>query len=62
MLNFNIATKPLLLVPIGLGYAAIYYFLFRFVIRQWNLSTPGREDEEGAEGTDGALLTQDTKA
>jgi PTS system N-acetylglucosamine-specific IIC component len=62
VLNFNIATQPLLLVPIGLGYAAIYYFLFRFVIRKWNLSTPGREDEEGAEGTDGALLTQDTKA
>ena len=45
MLNFNIATKPLLLIVIGLGYAAVYYFLFRFVIRKWNLRTPGREDE-----------------
>lgn len=45
VLNFNIATQPLLLIPIGLGYAAIYYFLFRFVIRKWNLKTPGREDE-----------------
>ena len=26
-LNFNIATKPLLLILIGLGYAALYYFL-----------------------------------
>ncbi len=47
-LNFNIATHPLWLIPIGLGYAAVYYFLFRFVIRKWNLRTPGRE-EEGAE-------------
>ena len=45
-LNFGIATKPLLLIPIGLGYAAVYYFLFRFVIRKWNLRTPGREEED----------------
>jgi PTS system N-acetylglucosamine-specific IIC component len=44
-LNFNIATDPLLLIPIGLGYAVVYYFLFRFVIRRWNLRTPGREEE-----------------
>ena len=41
VLNFNIATKPLLLILIGLGYAVIYYFPFRFVIRKWNLRTPG---------------------
>lgn len=46
LLNFNIATQPLLLIPIGLGYAAVYYVLFRFVIRKWNLRTPGREDED----------------
>jgi PTS system N-acetylglucosamine-specific IIC component len=45
-LNFNIATRPLLLVLVGLGYAAVYYFLFRFVIRRWNLRTPGREDDD----------------
>jgi N-acetylglucosamine PTS system EIICBA or EIICB component len=45
MINFNIADKPLLLIPIGLGYAVLYYFLFRFVIRKWNLRTPGREEE-----------------
>src|SRR4051794_29602686 len=55
LLNFGQATKPLLLIPIGLVYAAIYYVLFRFVIRKWNLRTPGREEEAveagGAEGT-----------
>lgn len=45
-LNFNIATHPLWLIPIGVGYAIVYYFLFRFVIRKWNLRTPGREDED----------------
>lgn len=45
-LNWNIATHPAFLIPIGLGYAALYYFLFRFVIRKWNLRTPGREDED----------------
>jgi len=56
-LNFNIATKPLLIIPIGLAYAALYYFLFRFVIRKWNLKTPGREDE-GEE----SLVEADTSA
>ncbi len=46
VLNFNIATRPLLLVVIGLGYAAVYYLLFRWVIRRWNLRTPGREDDD----------------
>jgi N-acetylglucosamine PTS system EIICBA or EIICB component len=46
LLNFNIATRPLWLVVIGIGYAALYYFAFRFVIRKWNLRTPGREDDE----------------
>jgi N-acetylglucosamine PTS system EIICBA or EIICB component len=45
VLNFNIATRPLFLILIGIGYAAIYYFTFRFVIRKWNLRTPGREEE-----------------
>jgi len=46
VLNFGKATNPLLLLPVGAAYAAIYYTLFRFVIRKLNLKTPGREDEE----------------
>jgi N-acetylglucosamine PTS system EIICBA or EIICB component len=57
VLNFNIATRPLWLIVIGLGYAVIYYFSFRFVIRWWNLKTPGREDE----GED-SLVVADTSA
>jgi PTS system N-acetylglucosamine-specific IIC component len=56
-LNFNIATRPLWLIPIGVGYAAIYYFLFRFVIRKWNLRTPGREEDDAE-----SLVEADTSA
>ncbi len=49
LLNFNIATQPLMIVVFGLIYAVIYYFVFRFAITRFNLRTPGRE-EEGAEG------------
>ncbi|GGN01765.1 PTS sugar transporter subunit IIA [Lentzea pudingi] len=55
LLNFNIATKPLLIIPIGLVYAAIYYFLFRFVITKWNLKTPGREDDESPEADESVV-------
>lgn len=48
-LNYNIATRPLWLIPIGLGYAVVYYVTFRWVIRWWNLRTPGREDDEIAD-------------
>ncbi|MFC4556197.1 PTS transporter subunit EIIC [Georgenia faecalis] len=45
LLNFRIAEQPLMIILIGLVYAVIYYFLFRFAIKKWNLRTPGREDE-----------------
>jgi PTS system D-glucosamine-specific IIC component len=35
-----------LVIPVGLAFAAIYYFGFRFAIRTWDLKTPGREDDE----------------
>lgn len=52
LLNFRIAEMPLLLVVIGLGYAVVYYFLFRFVITRWNLRTPGREEDDSLVGAD----------
>ncbi|WP_406148605.1 PTS transporter subunit EIIC [Streptomyces sp. NBC_01012] len=49
-LNLNIASKPWLLVLVGLCFAAVYYVVFRFAITKFNLPTPGREsDEELAE-------------
>ena len=62
LLNWNIATKPGLLIVIGLVYAVVYYVLFRFVIRKWNLRTPGRE-EDGEESVAAGFLTdQPTEA
>jgi PTS system N-acetylglucosamine-specific IIC component len=48
-LNWNLATKPWLIIPIGLVFGAVYYFGFRFAIARWNLPTPGREPEEEIE-------------
>ncbi|GAB3181962.1 PTS transporter subunit EIIC [Nesterenkonia halophila] len=45
VLNWRIGTEPALLILIGLGYAVLYYVVFRLVIRAWNLKTPGREDD-----------------
>ncbi len=35
-----------MLIVQGLVFAVIYYFLFLFLIRVFDLKTPGREDEE----------------
>ncbi len=48
VLNFKGATRPLLLLPVGLVYAALYYGLFRYCITRFNLQTPGREAGEVA--------------
>ncbi|MET7485985.1 PTS transporter subunit EIIC [Streptomyces sp. NPDC005538] len=48
-LNWNLATKPWLIIPIGLVFGAVYYFVFRFAIIKWNLPTPGREPDEEVE-------------
>ncbi|WP_327283614.1 MULTISPECIES: PTS transporter subunit EIIC [unclassified Streptomyces] len=58
VINFGLATKPLLIVPIGLGFAVVYYAVFRFAITKFDIPTPGREsDEEIA-----AMQAENTKA
>jgi PTS system N-acetylglucosamine-specific IIC component len=46
VLNFRLATRPWLLLPVGLGYFALYYAVFRYLIVRLDLRTPGRELEE----------------
>jgi len=58
LLNFRIATHPLWIIPIGLVYGAIYYFLFRFVITRWNLRTPGREEDDATVDPNNVLVDQ----
>ena len=43
-LLWNQATKPALLIIIGLAFGALYYFSFLFCIKKFNIMTPGRED------------------
>jgi PTS system N-acetylglucosamine-specific IIC component len=45
VINFGKATRPLLLIPIGLAYAGVYYAVFRFAIVRFDLKTPGREPD-----------------
>ncbi len=49
VINWSLATKPWLIIPIGLCFAVVYYVLFRIVIVKFDLKTPGREPEELAE-------------
>lgn len=49
VLNFGIAARPLLLAVQGLVFGLIYFLVFTFVIRTFDLKTPGREDEEDSD-------------
>ena len=51
-LNYGLSTKGWMILPVGLAYAAVYYGLFAFCIRRFNLATPGREAP--APASDGA--------
>ena len=42
----NPQTHAWIVIPVGLVFAVIYYFGFRFAIRKFDLKTPGRELEE----------------
>jgi PTS system N-acetylglucosamine-specific IIC component len=48
ILNFKLAQRPLLLLPIGAAYFGLYYGAFRYCIVRLNLATPGREPEDSA--------------
>ncbi|WP_406402052.1 PTS transporter subunit EIIC [Streptomyces sp. NBC_00879] len=46
VINWGLATKPWLIIPIGLCFAVVYYAIFRFAITRFNIQTPGREPDE----------------
>jgi N-acetylglucosamine PTS system EIICBA or EIICB component len=47
VLNFGLSTHGWYAIPLGVAYAVVYYALFRFFIRRFNLPTPGREASAG---------------
>jgi len=48
VLNYGLATRPLLLLPVGALYFLAYFVTFSWCIRYFNLATPGREPEPEA--------------
>ena len=46
VLNYGLSTNGWMVIPFGLFLGVLYYFLFRFAIRKWDLKTPGRESDE----------------
>ncbi|MGL4523537.1 MAG: N-acetylglucosamine-specific PTS transporter subunit IIBC [Bacilli bacterium] len=45
ILNFNKAHNPIGLLALGLVIGVLYFFIFSFAIRKFNIPTPGREDD-----------------
>lgn len=64
VLNYGLATNPLLLLVVGLGIGIIYFVIFYFLIIKLDLKTPGREDEdeEGAENAGSGSGAVDVRA
>ncbi|WP_431982149.1 PTS transporter subunit EIIC [Streptomyces qinglanensis] len=48
-INWSLATRPWLIIPIGLCFAAVYYVIFRFLIVKLDIKTPGREPDDEVE-------------
>ncbi|WP_069264908.1 N-acetylglucosamine-specific PTS transporter subunit IIBC [Paraburkholderia nodosa] len=47
VLNYGLSTHGWYAIALGVVYAVVYYVLFRFFIRRFNLPTPGREASAG---------------
>ncbi len=46
VLGWGKSTNGWRVIPVGLAYAVIYYSVFSYCIRRFNLKTPGREDAQ----------------
>lgn len=46
VLQGNEKTSWLRLIPVGIIYFFLYYFIFKFMIRKFDFKTPGREDDD----------------
>ncbi len=69
ILQGNEKTSWLRIIPVGIIYFFLYYFIFTFLIKKFDLKTPGREDDDVetklfskadylAKGKDGAALSE----
>jgi PTS system N-acetylglucosamine-specific IIC component len=60
VLNFGLATRPVMLAGVGVVFFFIYFFVFAGLIKAFNLVTPGREEdeEEDLDFEEGELQTE----
>jgi N-acetylglucosamine PTS system EIICBA or EIICB component len=54
VLNYGLSKNGWMAIPLGLLYGAVYYALFRFFIRKFNMATPGREADTAEAAEAGA--------
>jgi PTS system D-glucosamine-specific IIC component len=69
ILQGNKKTSWMLIIPVGIIYFLLYYFIFSFLIKKLDLKTPGREDDDAQTKLfskadylakkDGSVLTED---
>ncbi|MBV8174711.1 MAG: PTS transporter subunit EIIC [Verrucomicrobia bacterium] len=57
IISYRLGTNGWMLIPVGLVYFLIYYFLFSFAIRKFNLATPGRAEAALEPSAEGAAVT-----
>jgi len=62
VLNYGLSTHGWEAIPLGIAYAVVYYALFRFFIRRFNLPTPGREALAGDTAIDSPMSGVDVAA
>lgn len=58
VINYHLSQNAWILIPIGIAYGLIYYFLFRWAIRRFGIPTPGREEGSALEGWAGNIPYQ----
>ena len=53
------AQKTLLIIPLGIAAFVVFYFVFLFAIKKFDLKTPGREDDDDLEAEKKVQLASD---
>lgn len=43
---YKLSFKIWLIIPLGIAAFLVFYFVFLFAIKKWDLKTPGREDDD----------------
>lgn len=53
------AQKTVLIIPLGIAAFVVFYFVFLFAIKKFDLKTPGREDDDDLEEEKKVQLASD---